>query len=72
MPDTLTDLREARVAELVKECATLRAALLSTREGEDRQDGRPCWCPSPTFPAAHAGQHSTHCAQCRAALEGEK
>jgi hypothetical protein len=55
--------------------AEMRAALESTKLGDDRDDGKPCWCGSPSYPAhrrktgrpEHDG-HVPACGQRRALL----
>jgi hypothetical protein len=49
----------------------LADALLDTRKGDDKNDGQPCWCPSPTYAARRTGDasgHTARCLKCRAAL----
>jgi hypothetical protein len=47
----------------------LAEALLDTREGDDKDDGKPCWCSSPSYARAHGGIHSPRCVKCRSALD---
>ncbi len=73
-------LKDAEAARLQAEAnaAALREALLDTRKGEDRGDGLPCWCGSPSYAAhrrnsgrAENGGHEPRCAACRAALSSD-
>ncbi len=60
-------------AQLIAAAPDLLAALLETRMGEDRDDGLPCWCPSPSLVRARKSQgkeplHRPICNLCRAAI----
>jgi hypothetical protein len=63
----LLDAADERDA-LRADVARLRDALVETRKG-DATDGRPCWCPSPTYAKRHGGSdHSPNCMRQREVL----
>ncbi len=54
-------------ARLIAAAPDLLDALVETRMGEDRADGLPCWCQSPTLAKARGG-HGRICSMARAAI----
>jgi len=57
------DLARAELAKSEAACAEMRAVLSESYKGMDKEDGLPCWCPSPTWRFAETeneGAHATH------------
>lgn len=66
--ETQTAELRASADTALADVAALREALEDTKLGDDRDDGRPCWCGSPSYPAHRRNtvrpEHNGHTPAC--------